>query len=42
VPRLLGDSERLLDKLGSTAPSFAQVRAVVGTGVTHLKYRVVR
>jgi hypothetical protein len=42
VPLLLGDGERLLDKLVSTVPSFEQVRAVVGTGVTHLKYRVVR
>ena len=42
VPLLLGDGERLLDKLVSTVPSFEQVRAVVGTGVTHLKYRLVR
>jgi dihydrofolate reductase len=40
VPMLLGDGERLLDKLGDTAPSFEPIRAVVGTGVTHLKYRV--
>jgi hypothetical protein len=42
VSLLLGDGERLLDKLVSTAPSFEQVRAVVGTGVMHHKYRVVR
>ena len=42
VPLLLGAGERLLDNLGSGGAGLEQVRSVVGTGVTHLKYRVVR
>jgi dihydrofolate reductase len=38
VPQILGAGERLLDSL--EAASWEQVRAVPGTGVTHLKYRV--
>jgi dihydrofolate reductase len=42
VPMLLGDGERLLDNLGGQVRGFEQVRVVVGTGVTHLKYRALR
>jgi dihydrofolate reductase len=42
VPMLLGGGERLLDNLGGRVRGFEQVRAVVGTGVTHLKYRVLK
>ncbi|MGH2587752.1 MAG: dihydrofolate reductase family protein [Dehalococcoidia bacterium] len=40
VPIILGDGERLLD-VGS-GPQLEQVRVVPGTGVTHLKYRVLK
>jgi dihydrofolate reductase len=42
APVLLGDGERLFDKLGDAAPQLEQVRAVEAPGVTHLKYRVRR
>jgi dihydrofolate reductase len=42
VPMLLGGGERLLENLGGRVRGFEQVRAVVGTGVTHLKYRVLK
>ena len=42
VPIVMGSGERLLDKLDGRVRGFEQVRAVVGTGVTHLKNRVLK
>jgi dihydrofolate reductase len=42
VPLLLGGGERLLDNIGGALPGLEQIRAVPGSGVTHLKYRAVR
>jgi dihydrofolate reductase len=42
VPMLLGGGERLLDHLEGRVRGLEQVRVVVGSGVTHLKYRVLR
>jgi dihydrofolate reductase len=39
VPILLGDGERLLEKVGDL--KLEQVRAVDAPGVTHIKYRVI-
>jgi dihydrofolate reductase len=39
VPILLGDGERLLEKVGDL--KLEQVRAVDSPGVTHIKYRVI-
>jgi dihydrofolate reductase len=39
VPTLLGDGERLLEKVGDL--KLEQVRAVDAPGVTHIKYRVI-
>jgi len=40
VPLFLGGGARLFDNLGEGKPALEQVRAVEGSGVTHLKYRV--
>jgi dihydrofolate reductase len=42
VPLLLGEGERLFDRLGSAAPPLEQVRVIEAPGVTHVKYRVIR
>lgn len=42
VPIVLGGGERLLDNLAGSGPKLEQIRAVPGTGVTHLKYRVLK
>jgi dihydrofolate reductase len=42
VPVLIGAGERLLDNLGSPALGLEQVRVVPGTGVTHVRYRVLK
>jgi dihydrofolate reductase len=42
VPIILGDGERLLDNLDGSGLTLEQIRAVPGTGVTHLKYRLLR
>jgi dihydrofolate reductase len=42
VPLLLGAGERLFANLRGADLTFEQVRAVPGSGVTHLKYRRVR
>jgi dihydrofolate reductase len=39
VPILLGDGERLLEKVGDI--KLEQVRAVEAPGVTYIKYRVI-
>jgi dihydrofolate reductase len=39
VPILLGDGERLFEGIGTV--NVGQVRAIEGSGVTHIKYRVV-
>jgi riboflavin biosynthesis pyrimidine reductase len=41
VPLVLGGGARLLDGL-SRDLELEQIRAIEGSGVTHLKYRVVR
>jgi dihydrofolate reductase len=41
VPMLLGSGERLLDNLDSGV-KLEQVRAISGSGVTHIKYRAIR
>ncbi len=40
VPILLGDGERLLENVGDL--KLEQVRAIEASGVTHIKYRVIR
>jgi dihydrofolate reductase len=42
VPMLIGAGERLFDDVPASKLRLEQVRAVPGTGVSHLKYRVVR
>jgi dihydrofolate reductase len=42
VPNLLRGGERLLDNLGGSSVALEPVRTIVGPGVTHLKYRVVK
>jgi dihydrofolate reductase len=42
VPLLLGGGARLLDDLGDADLQLEQIRAVEGSGVTHLKYSVSR
>jgi dihydrofolate reductase len=41
VPMLLGSGERLLDNLDSGV-KLEQVRAISGSGVTHIRYRAIR
>jgi len=41
TPVLLGGGSRLLDDLGGADVRLEQIRAVEGSGVAHLKYRVV-
>ena len=41
TPVLLGGGSRLLDDLGGAGVRLEQIRAVEGSGVAHLKYRVV-
>jgi dihydrofolate reductase len=40
VPILLGDGERLFDRLGGRLPELEPVSTIVAPGVTHLKFRV--
>ena len=42
VPVLLGDGIRMFEQLGSEPIELEQLRVVAGTGVTHLRYRVVK
>ena len=42
VPMLLGAGDRLFDRVPASKVRLEQVRAVPGTGVTHLKYRIAR
>jgi dihydrofolate reductase len=42
VPRLLGGGARLFDNLPASDIKLEPVRTIVGPGVTHLKYRVVK
>jgi dihydrofolate reductase len=42
APVLLGSGVRLFDTLKTTPVQLEQLQVVVGVGVTHLKYRVVR
>jgi dihydrofolate reductase len=42
VPALLGGGVRLFDQLGDEAIDLEQISVIESTGVTHLRYRVVR
>ena len=42
VPVLLGGGSRLFDHLGSERIELEQTRVIEGSGVTHLRYRVVK
>lgn len=42
VPVLLGDGLRLFDQLGNQPIELEQLHVIEGTGVTHLRYRVVK
>jgi dihydrofolate reductase len=42
VPVLLGGGARLFDNVGESAVRLEQVRAIEGSGVTHVKYRVLK